>query len=757
MEPGDFEGVAGRTLDESTPWWPPLPSAPPDAPNVVVVLLDDVGYAQFGCYGSDIATPTFDRIAADGLRYSNFHTTALCSPTRAALLTGRNHHANGVGRIVEFASGYPGYDATMPMSNGMISEILVRNGYATFCLGKWHLAPAGDTVMGGPRERWPLGRGFQRFYGFLAGETDQYFPDLIADNHQIDPPRTPEEGYHLTEDLADTAIAYVDDLRAASPDKPFFMWFAPGACHAPHQAPSEYIERYGGKFDQGWDSWRDEVFERQTASGLLPAGTTNTERPAWVAAWDSLPPEEQRLYARMMEVYAGFLEHTDAQVGRVLDHLDALGELDNTIVVVMSDNGASAEGGPQGSFNELYFFNGVPEDLDENLRRIDELGGPDAHNHYPWGWAWAGNTPFKRWKRETHEGGVADPLLIAWPTRVRQTAETRGQYVHAVDLTPTLLDVIGIDPPEAIAGVTQQPFDGVSFAHTLDDIAAPTHHTTQYYEMFGSRALYHEGWKAVAYHPLAMSAYDGTDPHRPFDEDEWELYHLAEDFSESNDLARAHPDKLAELQALWWREAETNQVLPITNQPGRHSDQRYRRDRYEFRPGIGTLPETVAPNLRNRAWTISAPIDNTAGSASGVIAAHGSSACGYALYVKDQTLHYVHNFVGTKLTTVSATRSLPASNVTITCSFEPDGMHRGTISLRYDDELVGTGHLDETVPITFGVAGFSVGHQRGRAVTTAYEAPFTFTPGRLGTVTIDAAGRAYRNPTAEVNAQIAMQ
>ncbi len=656
MEPGEFEGVAGRTLEESTPWWPPLPSAPDGAPNVVVVLLDDVGYAQFGCFGSDIATPTFDRVAAEGLRYSNFHTTALCSPTRAALLTGRNHHANGVGRIVEFASGYPGYDATMPMSNGMISEILVRNGYATFCLGKWHLAPAGDTVMGGPRERWPLGRGFERFYGFLAGETDQYVPDLIADNHQVDPPRTPEEGYHLTEDLADTAIAYVDDLRAAAPDKPFFMWFAPGACHAPHQAPAEYIDRYRGKFDQGWDRWRDEVFARQTASGLLPAGTVNTERPAWVAAWDSLSADERRLYARMMEVYAGFLEHTDAQVGRVLDHLDALGELDNTIVVIMSDNGASAEGGPQGSFNELYFFNGVPENLDENLRRIDELGGPEAHNHYPWGWAWAGNTPFKRWKRETHEGGVADPLLIAWPARLRHTAETRGQYVHAVDLTPTLLDVIGIEPPDEIAGVTQQPFDGVSFAHTLDDTTAPSRHTTQYYEMFGSRALYHDGWKAVAFHPLAMSAYDGSDPHRPFDEDEWELYHLAEDFSESNDLATARPDKLAELQALWWQEAEANQVLPLTNQPGRHSDQRYRRDRYEYRPGIGTLPETVAPNLRNRAWTIAAPIDNTDAGASGVIVAHGSSACGYALYVQDQTLHYVHNFVGTKLTTVSATR-----------------------------------------------------------------------------------------------------
>ena len=435
-----YQGVVGRTLEDSVPWWPPLPRAPEGAPNVVVVLLDDVGYAQFGCYGSDIATPTFDRLAAGGLRYSNFHTTALCSPTRAALLTGRNHHTNGMGRIVEIAGGFPGYDAHVPRSSGFLSEILLGQGYATFAVGKWHLAPAGEMTMGSPRDKWPLGRGFERFYGFLGGETDQYHPDLVHDNHQVEPPRSPEEGYHLTEDLADTAIRYITDLRAVSPEKPFLLWFAPGACHAPHHAPREYIDRYRGRFDKGWDAWRDEVYARQLATGLLPPGTKLSERPRWVQAWDSLSDDERRLYARMMEVYAGFLEHTDAQVGRVLELLASLGETDRTLVLVMSDNGASAEGGPRGSFNEMYFFNFEPESLEENLRRIELLGGPGAHNHYPWGWAWAGNTPLKRWKRETHEGGVCDPLIVCWPERLGSPGGTRHQYVHAIDVMPTNSD-----------------------------------------------------------------------------------------------------------------------------------------------------------------------------------------------------------------------------------------------------------------------------------------------------------------------------
>ncbi|MFM7899164.1 MAG: sulfatase-like hydrolase/transferase, partial [Actinomycetota bacterium] len=371
-----FGGKIGRTFDDSTPWWPDLPSAQPGSPNIVVVLLDDVGFAQFGCYGSDIRTPTFDALASGGLRYSNFHTTALCSPTRAALLTGRNHHSNGMGRIANITSGFPGYNAEMSHEDGMISEILVRNGYSTFAVGKWHLTPPHEQQMGAPRGRWPLGRGFERYYGFLDGETDQYYPDLVYDNHQVDPPRSPEEGYHLTEDMADKAVLFINDARATNPNKPFFLWFAPGACHSPHQAPKEFIDAYGGQFDKGWDAWREDVFARQLAAGLMPAGTELSDRPHWIPAWDSLTSDECRLYSRMMEVFAGFLTHTDAQVGRIVDHVKSLGEFDNTIFVIMSDNGASAEGGPKGSYNEVFFFNFIPESLEENLKRIDLLGTP---------------------------------------------------------------------------------------------------------------------------------------------------------------------------------------------------------------------------------------------------------------------------------------------------------------------------------------------------------------------------------------------
>ena len=752
-----YQGTVGRTIEESTPWWPEPVTTPAGAPNIVVVLLDDVGYAQFGCYGSDLSTPTFDRLAAHGLRYSNFHTTALCSPTRAALLTGRNHHTNGMGRIVEFAAGFPGYDAHVPKSSGTIPELLVRNGYATFALGKWHLAPATEMTMGSPRDKWPLGRGFERFYGFLAGETDQYHPVLVHDNHEIPPPRTPEEGYHLTEDLADQAIAYIKDVRATSPDKPFFCWFAPGACHAPHQAPRPYIDAYRGRFDKGWDAWRDEVYARQVASGLLPAGTQLSERPHWVPAWDTLSADERRLYARMMEVYAGFMTHTDAQVGRVLDFIDSLGETDDTLVVVMSDNGASAEGGPRGSFNEMYFFNFVPESMEENLRRIDLLGTPEAHNHYPWGWAWAGNTPLKRWKRETHEGGVTDPLIVHWPARIGRPGATRHQYAHAVDLLPTIVDLLGIDPPAAINGVAQTPFEGTSFASTLADAAAPSGHVTQYYEMLGSRAIYHHGWKAVVFHPMPGLGYDGSDPDLPFDEDQWELYHVAEDFSETTELSATHPEKLAELVELWWSEAERYNVLPLTNRPGRGHDMRGRRDRYVYHPGIGSIPEAVAPNLRNRGWRLLAEIDIPAGGAEGVVVAQGSHAGGYAVYVRDGRLHLTHNFLGTVVNTVAAEVALPEGATVARVEFRPTGRFEGDVDLYYGDVPVGQGHVRPTTPITFGMEGFAVGYQRGGAIVPGWPGRHEFTPGALRRVVIEADGTAYRDPAREDRARMATQ
>jgi arylsulfatase A-like enzyme len=752
-----YEGVVGRTLDESTAWWPPLPSGPPGAPNVVVVLLDDVGYAQFGCYGSDISTPTFDRLAHGGVRYSNFHTTALCSPTRACLLTGRNHHTNGMARITEFAQGFPGYDATIPKSNGFLSEILRDEGYATFAVGKWHLTPAPESTPGGRRDRWPLGRGFERFYGFLGGETDQYHPDLAYDNHLIEPPRTPEEGYHLTEDLADHAITFVNDLRAVSPDRPFFLWFAPGACHSPHHAPREYIDRYGGRFDQGWDQWREEIYARQVASGLLPPGTALSDRPHWVPAWDSLTDDERRLYARMMEVFAGFLEHTDAQVGRVVDHLELLGELDNTIVLVMSDNGASAEGGPRGSYNEMFFFNFEPERLEENLRRIDQLGGPDAHNHYPWGWAWAGNCPLRRWKRETHEGGVTDPLIVHWPARIAARGDTRHQYVHAIDVLPTLLEAIGVEPPSTIGGVEQSPIEGVSFLPTFDDGAAPSQHQTQYYEMLGSRAIYHDGWKAVVFHPLPFVNYDGSDPFASFDDDPWELFHVAEDFSETIDLAGKHPEKLDELVALWWQEAARFNVLPLNNMPGRGRDGRHRRSHYVYRQGVAGIPELLAPNLRNTPWTITAELDVPGAGGDGVIVSHGSGAGGYVMYLLGGRLHYAYNMLGLEITTVTASEPLPSGSVTVAVEFTPTGNHTGDVVLRHGDVEVGRGHIPRTVPITYGMTGFSVGLHRGHPVVASLPDHFELPKDVLRQVVVDVSGRPSENVAGQERAAAAMQ
>jgi arylsulfatase len=485
-----------------------------------------------------------------------------------------------------------------------------------------------------------------------------------------------------------------------------------------------------------------------------------SERPSWVPAWETLSADERRLYARMMEVYAGFLTHTDAQVGRVLDFIERLGETERTLVVVMSDNGASAEGGPCGSYNEQFFFNFVPESLEENLRRIGDLGTPRANNHYPWGWAWAGNTPLKRFKRDTHEGGVCDPLVLRWPGRIGPglAGGTRHQYVHAVDLLPTLVELCGIEPPASIEGVPQAPFDGVSFAATLDDAATPAAHVTQYYEMLGSRALYHDGWKAVVFHPPAAIAYDGSDASLSFDDDIWELYHVAVDFSECHDVAADHPDKLAELQARWWAEAERNQVLPLNNQPGRFGDRRFRRERYVYHPGISSIPEVIAPNLRNRPFQISAALDVPSdGRCDGVIVAHGGHSGGYALYLQGRRLHYVNNFLGAEITTVSASVELPAGPVLARLTFTPTGRFQGDAELWYGDVAVGSGHIPRTVPITYGTDPFSVGSQRMTPIAPALPGTAELPGGILDHVVIEVAGPPHRDAAGEARAALSLQ
>ena len=492
-----FSGVIGRTVEESSPAWPEPKRAEEGSPNVLFVVLDDTGFAQLGCYGSPIATPNIDRLAANGLRYNNMHTTALCSPTRTCFLTGRNHHSNGMACITEASTGYPGSNGNIPFENGFLSEMLLDHGYNTYAIGKWHLTPADQISAAGPYDRWPLGRGFERYYGFLGGETHQYYPELVYDNHSVEPPATPEEGYHVTEDLVDKAISFVTDSKQVAPDKPFFMYFCTGAMHAPHHVAKEWSDKYKGAFDGGWDAYREAAFARQQEMGIVPADAELSRHDPDVPDWGSLSDDERTLYARMMEVFAGFLEHTDHHIGRLIDHLERLGQLDNTIVMVVSDNGASSEGGPQGSVNENLFFNNVPESLEENLAAIDELGGPNTFNHYAWGWTFAGNTPFRRWKRETYRGGISDPLIVHWPAGIAAKGEVREQYAHAVDMVPTVLEAAGIEPPAAIKGVTQSPIEGLSFLHTFDDPDAASRRNTQYFEMMGHRSLYHDGWRAV--------------------------------------------------------------------------------------------------------------------------------------------------------------------------------------------------------------------------------------------------------------------
>ncbi len=758
-----FGGEIGPSWRESTPWWPPDPEVPEGAPNVVLVVLDDVGYAQLGCYGSDIATPNIDRLAAGGVRFANFHTTALCSPTRSCLLTGRNHHSNGMARVADLAVGYPGYWGRIPRRNGFLSETLAANGYAPVAVGKWHLTPEDETHAAAPRDSWPVGRGFQRWYGFHGGETHQFVPNLFQDNHAVLPPRTPEQGYHLSEDLAERAIQYVGEIRSVEPDQPFFLYFATGACHSPHHAPAEWIERYRGQFDGGWDVWREATFARQQAMGLLPDGTELSPRPHWVPAWEDLGPADQAVAARFMECFAGFLSHADAQIGQLLAFIDDLGERDNTIVVLVSDNGASAEGGERGSINDARLWNGNPAGRRELRERVDELGTPTAHNNYPWGWTMAGNTPFRRWKREVHEGGIADPCIVNWPRGIAARGEIRHQFAHAIDVLPTLLELIGIDAPDALGDIAQSPIEGASFAATLQSPDATAHRTTQYFEMLGSRGIYHDGWKAVTFKPLGGMYNDGIDPDAPFEDDVWELYHVAEDFSECHDLAKEEPDRLAEMVALWWEEARKYQVLPLDNRPvaallnpRKPYDQ---RDRYVFWPYGAPIPENVTVNVRNRNHTITAHVElPEVGTAEGVLLAMGTVLGGWSFHLLGGRLRFVHNFVGKERYTVESDVVVSPGEHELTFAFDSNGDFSGVGRLLIDGLAVGRGDIAMTTPVRYSIsgAGLTCGWEQGPPVGTGYAAPFRFT-GTLHRVVVEVDGEGHRDPEAEFEAIMAEQ
>ncbi|MGH8984305.1 MAG: arylsulfatase [Acidimicrobiia bacterium] len=744
----EFRGTIGRYRSESEPWWPDPVRPPAGAPNVLVVVLDDVGFAQLGCFGSDIDTPNLDRLAANGLRYAKFHTTALCSPTRACVLTGRNHHRVGMGRITDLATGFPGYNGRIGPEHGFLSEMLVPHGYAAYAVGKWHLTPDDEHHLGATRARWPLGRGFERFYGFFGGETHQFAPSLVHDQHRVPPPRPWEDGYHLSEDLGDRAIEFLTDLRHAEPEKPFFLYLCTGACHSPHQAPTEWIERYRGRFDDGWDAWRHTTLARQIASGVIKEGTELSPRPDWVPPWDSLPADQRRVFARFQECFAGFLSHADHHIGRVLDFLAETGDLDNTLVMVLSDNGASSEGGPTGSVNDARPWNLASRDVDEAIACIDELGGPRLHNNYPWGWTVAGNTPFRRWKREVHEGGVADPLIVSWPARITDAGEVRHQYVHAVDLLPTVLDAVGVEAPAEIAGVTQSAIDGVSFAATFTDARAPAGRETQYYEMLGCRSIYHRGWKAVVYRAIA-------DRSVAWDDDPWELYHLDDDPTECHDLAAERPDVLRELVERWWIEAARNNVLPLDSAPfdnlfGEDRPRHPPRRRYTYYPHGGPVTEEAAVNVRNRSHTIAAEVSVPAGGAEGILLAQGSILGGYALFVRDGRLHYVHNFVGLEVHRVSSTVEMPTGDHVLAVRFTKTDEHAGTATLLVDGEPVGETVIPRFTPTRFSITGEGLccGFDTGMPVVDDYRPPFRFT-GTLHRVVVDVSGEPFVDPRAE--------
>ena len=772
-----FPGVIGLTTDQSSPAWPEPLRARDGAPNVLFIVLDDTGYGQLGCYGGPIETPNLDALAANGLRYTNMHTTALCSPTRSCILTGRNHHSNAMACITEGATGYPGYNGQVPFENGFLSEMLLLQGYSTYMIGKYHLLPSEQESAAGPYDRWPLGRGFERYYGFLGGDTHQYYPDLVYDTHQVEPPRTPEEGYHLTADLADKAIRFIADAKQVAPNKPFYLHFCPGAMHAPHHVPKEWADTYKGAFDDGWDAYREKVFARQKELGIVPSDAELSRHDPDVPDWDTLSADQKKLYARMMEVFAGFLTHTDFHVGRVLDYLKSIGEFDNTLIMVISDNGASAEGGPTGTSNELQFFNNAQETLAESLAKLDKLGGPETFNHYPWGWTWAGNTPFRRWKRETYRGGASDPFIVHWPARIRAKGEMRTQYAHAIDMVPTVLDVLGIEPPAAIKGVTQAPIEGISFAHTFDDANAPTRRSTQYFEMFGHRAIDRDGWRAVCPWPgpsfaeadKPFGAPISADTLADLDAHHWELYHVAEDIAENHDIAADNRERLVGMIAAWYVEAGKYKVLPLDGSVvQRMATERPQlmaaRTRYTYFPDTQTVPWFAAVHVLNRPHSITADVEIPGGGAQGVLLCQGSGMGGYALYIKDGMLTYAHNYVGRTIYQVVSAAPTPEGRHQLRFEFEvtgqPDIPHgKGTPGrgqLYVDGKLVGDAEIPVTTPIIFNPGGLTCGANPGLPVTPEYSSPFKFT-GTIYSVTVDVSGDLIKDTEAELRVVMARQ
>ena len=766
--PPGFKGKIALDVRQSTSdWGPYMPKTPPPgSPNVLLVLYDDTGLAAWSPFGGRINMPTLQRLADNGLMYTQWHTCALCSPTRSTILTGRNHHLNGMASITEAADGYPGANGHVPPECATLADILQENGWGTFWIGKDHNVPEQDVASGGSHKQWPVQQGFDRYYGFLGGETNQWYPDLVEDNRFVDPPYTPEQGYHLSKDLADHAIEMIRDQQSTNPSKPWFMWFCPGANHAPHHAPAEYIAKYKGKFDDGYEAYRSWVLQRMIDKGVMPKGTQLTPinpLPDSIAnpgdavrPWNTLSADEKKLFAHMAEVYAGFSEYTDAQVGRIIDYLQDTHQLDNTLVMYCADNGASGEGSPSGSVNENKFFNNFPDEISENMKYLTRLGSPDTYNHYPTGWAVAFSSPFQMFKRYSNfAGGTCCPLVISWPKGIKAHGEVRNQYHHSVDLVPTILDACGVQMPSTYRGVRQWPLSGVSMRYSFDaQPDAPTQKHVQYYAMLGTRGIWKDGWKAAVLHaPLTGKGH--------FESDGWELYHTDVDRSESKDLSKENPDKLKELIAAWNQEAQANLVLPLDDRSAaevlgiERPSTEPRRDRYLYYPDTAPVPEGVAVSIRGRSYKILANVELTDPNASGVIFAHGSRFGGHALFIKDHRLHYVYNFLGIAPEQDYSSPPLTLGKHTLGMEFVRDttgthGESLGHMNLYVDDKVVAKGSMRTQLgKFTLSGDGLCVGFDSADAVSLQYRAPDRFKGGKILLVGVTVEKVGYQNLEAE--------
>jgi arylsulfatase len=741
-----YKGNVGRTINESDPpQFPKLVRPPKGAPNIVLILIDDAGYGQFGTFGGQVKTPALDRVAADGLRYTRFHTTALCSPTRAALLTGRNHHSTGNGVITEAATGYDGYTGMIGKNVGTIAEVLRQHGYATSWFGKNHNTPDWETSQVGPFDRWPSGLGFDYFYGFMGGDADQWQPTLY-ENHQL-VPRSTDPNYIMTKDLVDKSISWLRGTRSIDAEKPYFLYMATGATHAPHHVRPEFIAKYKGQFDIGWDVYREQTFERQKKLGVVPANAKLTPRPKELPAWDSLSADQKRLFSRMMEVFAGFTAETDYEMGRLLDVVRAQPDADNTIILYqVGDNGSSAEGGLVGLLNENSFFNGVPESLEANLKAMDELGGPKHFNHFPAGWAWAMNTPFQ-WAKQiaSHLGGVRNPLAISWPAKITDKGGVRPQFHHVIDIAPTIYEACGITFPNVLNGVPQKPIEGVSMAYSFDSAKAPDHRRSQYFEMFINRAIYSDGWWAASRTGIPWES--SPKPANP-DTATWELYNLDEDFSQADDLAAKNPQKLRDLQDQWWAAAAKYNVLPMDGRKTERLSAELQgrpsltgtRTTFTYYPGTLAVPSGSAPKILNKSFAITADIEMSADSKNGAILSFGGSDGGYGLYIKEGKPVFVGNFLNQVLTRATSTSPLPAGPAKVRAEFAYDGGglgKGGNISLFVNDKKVGEGRMEHTQAMTLGLGGtLDIGEDTGSAVDESYTPPFRF-GGTIKQVTVD--------------------